>query len=80
MTSIPIWVRVPAIIALVLVGVVIGTALLGSAGNGGGHGAGGGGGHGPSRGMEMRGHDGGQGGHGRGDQTEMRDHGERHVR
>lgn len=40
MTRIPIWVRVPGIIALVLVGVLVGTMLLGAAGDGGGHGAG----------------------------------------
>lgn len=35
---IPIWVRVPGIILLVLVGVLVGTMLLGAAGDGGGHG------------------------------------------
>jgi hypothetical protein len=40
-TKIPIWVRVPGVIALVLVGVLLSTALLGAldvAGRGGGHG------------------------------------------
>jgi hypothetical protein len=65
---IPIWVRVSGIIALILVGVLVSTMLLGAAGDGGGpgrsgdhtqmpgggHGSGGGGGHGS----------GGGGGHG----------------
>lgn len=38
MTRIPIWVRVPGIIALVLVGMLLSTMLLGAAGDGGGHG------------------------------------------
>ncbi|MDQ3780885.1 MAG: hypothetical protein M3354_10120 [Chloroflexota bacterium] len=71
-TGIPIWVRVPGIIALVLVGILISTMLLGAdRGSGGGHGSG--------DEMEM---DGGDqrtspatatlapGGHGSGDQTE----------
>ena len=37
---IPIWVRVLGITALVLVGVVVGSMLMGVAGDGGGHGAG----------------------------------------
>lgn len=68
-TGIPIWVRVPGIIALVLVGVLVGTMLLGAAGAGdergrfGAHGSSG-------SAMEMRDHNGGRsGGH-----TEMRDH------
>ncbi len=36
--SIPIWVRVAGIIALVLVGVLVSTLLLGAAGDSGGHG------------------------------------------
>jgi hypothetical protein len=65
---IPIWVRVSGIIALILVGVLVSTMLLGAAGDGGGpgrsgdhtqmpgggHGSGGGGSHGS----------GGGGGHG----------------
>ena len=53
-TRIPIWVRVSGTIALVLVGVLVSTMLLGAAGDGGGHGSGGGGSHGS----------GGGGGHG----------------
>lgn len=67
MTRIPIWVRVPGIIALVLVGVLVSTMLLGAARDGGGHGGAGdhtqtsGGGHaGGSHGS------GGGGGHGGG--------------
>ncbi|HEV2779732.1 MAG TPA: hypothetical protein VGX25_10055 [Actinophytocola sp.] len=37
-TAIPIWVRVPGVIALVLVGVVVSAMLLGAAGVGGGAG------------------------------------------
>lgn len=37
-TRIPIWVRVPGIIALILVGVLASTVLLGAAGVGGGAG------------------------------------------
>ncbi len=36
-TRIPIWVRVPGIIALVLAGVLLSTMLLGAAGDSGGH-------------------------------------------
>jgi hypothetical protein len=36
-TRIPIWVRMSGIVALVLVGVLISTMLLGAAGDGGGH-------------------------------------------
>jgi hypothetical protein len=39
-TRIPIWVRVPGIIALVLVGVLASTMLLGAVRDGGGHGSG----------------------------------------
>jgi hypothetical protein len=46
--SIPIWVRVPGIIALVLVGVLVSAMLLNAARDGGGHGAGDGAGHGRS--------------------------------
>jgi hypothetical protein len=86
MTRIPIWVRVPGIIALVLVGVLISTMLLGGGGDDGGHGSGDetdmrdrnggqGRGHGSSSETEMRDHNGGQGGdHGSGDESEMRDH------
>jgi hypothetical protein len=63
--GIPIWVRVPGIIALVLVGVLVSTMLLGAAGDDGGHGAGdqmetNGAGHGA----------GNSGGHGAGDKTQ----------
>jgi hypothetical protein len=90
MTLIPLWVRVPAIMTLVLVGVLIGTMLLGAwgdcgHGSGGGHGsgdqaemrdrAGGAGGHGSGDQAEMRDGAGGGGGHGSGDQTETRDQG-----
>jgi hypothetical protein len=68
-TGIPVWVRVPGIIALILVGVLIGTMVLGAAGAGDDRGRTGG--HGGSGGaMEMRDHNGG----GSGGQTEMRDH------
>ena len=53
--SIPIWVRVPGIIALVLVGVVVSSMLLGGSSSGG-------------RGM---GGMGSSGGHGRGDQMQQ---------
>ena len=56
--SIPIWVRVPGIIALVLVGVVVSSMLLGGSSSGG-------------RGM---GGMGSSGGHGRGDQMQQMDH------
>jgi hypothetical protein len=78
-TGIPIWVKVPVVIALVLAGVVISTMLLGSASDGG-HGPGGDGGHGSDGGMEMDGHRGGQGGHGSGGRMEMRDHNGPHER
>jgi hypothetical protein len=55
MTRMPIWVRVPGIIALVLVGVLIGTMLLSTGGDGGGHSSG--------DQMEMRDHRGAGGGH-----------------
>jgi hypothetical protein len=68
-TGIPVWVRVPGIIALILVGVLIGTMLLGAAGAGDVRGRSGG--HGGSGGaMEMRDYNGG----GSGGQTETRDH------
>jgi hypothetical protein len=53
-TKIPIWVRVPAIIALVLVGVLITTMLLDAGGGAGGHGTGGG--HGSGDEMQMTDH------------------------
>jgi hypothetical protein len=69
MTRIPVWVRVPGIIALVLVGVLVSTMLLTASRGGGGHGPGGdhtqtsGGGHGGgSHGSGGGGH--GGGGHG----------------
>jgi hypothetical protein len=78
-TSIPIWVRVPGIIALVLVGVLVSTMLLGAARDGGGHGragdqtqmnrgghgAGGGGSHGSGGGGQGSGAGHGAGAHGR---------------
>jgi hypothetical protein len=73
-TRIPIWVRVPAIIALVLVGVIIGTTLLGAWADGGGHGSRDGR-HGAGDGRQMRDHTGGGGGHGPGHETEMQDQG-----
>jgi hypothetical protein len=87
-TGIPIWVRVPATIVLVLVALLVGTMLLGAAGAGddrgrsGGHGRSGGemqmrdhnGGRSGGQ-SEMRDHEGGQGGgHVSGDQGQMRDH------
>jgi len=64
---VPIWVRVPGIIALVLLGVVVGTMLFGASGVGGGHGSG--------AGTEMKDHEGGRGGrHGSGAGTEMKRH------
>jgi hypothetical protein len=75
-TRIPIWVRVSGIIALILVGVLVSTMLLGAVGDGGrpgrsgdhtqmpggGHGSGGGGGHGSGGGGSHG--SGGGGGHG----------------
>lgn len=61
---IPIWVRVPAIIALILVAVIISTMLLGAENAGGGHGSG--------DQAEMTDHTGGE--HGSGDQTGVSDH------
>jgi hypothetical protein len=67
---IPIWVRVPGIIALVLVGVLLSTMLWGAARDGGGHGRAGdqtrmdGGGHGAGGGGSHGA--GGGGGHGAG--------------
>jgi hypothetical protein len=63
----PFWVRVPAVITIILVGVLAATMVLGAWGGAGGHGSGGGsgGGHGSSDQMEMR-DDGAAGGHGRG--------------
>jgi hypothetical protein len=73
MVGIPIWVRVPGIIALVLVGVLVGTMVLGASSDGDGHGSGGG--HGSGDETQMRDHKSGQGrGHDAGDETEMRDH------
>jgi hypothetical protein len=87
MTRIPIWVRVPAIIALALVGVLVGSILLGTwdgHGSGGGHGSrdrmemsdrtGGGRGHGSDGETETRDHTSGDG-HDSGSETETRDHG-----
>jgi hypothetical protein len=75
MLRIPIWVRVPGIIALVLAGVLGSTMLLGAGGDGSGHGSGGQGGeHDPGGGMEMRDPNGGQGGaHDSGRGMEMRE-------
>ena len=58
---IPIWLRVPGIIALVLVGVVISTVLLNGARDGGGHGR-----LGDHTQMDAGGHGSGGGGHGSG--------------
>jgi hypothetical protein len=65
---IPIWVRVPGIIALVLVGVLVSTMVLGAARGSGGHGSSdqtrmNGGGHGPG---DAGNHGAGGGGHGTG--------------
>jgi hypothetical protein len=62
---IPIWVRVPAIVALVLIAVIVGTMLLGAVGaDGGGHGSGGQ--------IEMTDRNGSE--HGSGDQAGTTDH------
>jgi hypothetical protein len=75
MARIPIWVRVPGIIALVLVGVLISTMLLGAWGDGDGHGSGGS--HGSGDEPEMMEQNRGQGGgHDSGDRSRMRDHDE----
>ncbi len=78
MTKVPIWVRVSATIALVLVGVLISTMILGGAGASGGHDSGGrptmtdhgglqGGAHGSPRGTKLGDHSRRQaGGHGSG--------------
>jgi hypothetical protein len=70
----PVWVRVPAIIALVLVGVLVGTILLDAAGVGDGGRSGGG--HGAGDETQMTEHTGG-GDHGRGDGDHGADHGTR---
>jgi hypothetical protein len=86
MARVPIWVRAPGLIALVLAGVLISTMLLGASGDDSGHGSGdemqmrddtgGQGGHGSGDGGHGTGDaDRGSGGeHGSGDDTEMRDH------
>jgi hypothetical protein len=95
-TSVPIWVRVPVIIALVLVGVLISPMLLDAAGVASRSGGGGmesemnGGGHGASNEMEMNGGDHGSdddsetdgGDHGSGDdgETDGGGHGSRDER
>jgi hypothetical protein len=84
MTHIPVWVRVPAIIALVLVGVLVGSILVGAWDDG--HSSGGS--HGSGGRMETRDHTGGRSGettitrdhggapgHGSGSGTVTRDHG-----
>ena len=66
-SRIPIWVRVPGIIALVLIGVLISTMLLDlESGFGGGHGSGGE--------TEMTDRSGTDRGHGSDDEAEMTDH------
>jgi len=70
MARIPIWVRVPGIIALVLAGVLVGTMLLTVSRDGGGHG--GAGGHTQTSGSGHTGAShgsGGGGGHGAGHGT-----------
>jgi hypothetical protein len=61
-SRIPVWVRVPGVIALVLAGVLLGAVLLNAARDGGGHGR-----PGEHTQMDRDGHTSSGGGHGAGD-------------